>query len=251
MKGFVAREPMETETDRFHRCMSEKGKRKDKEGGAAPGKGCEHGQEGQLPGVQRAGRAGGAKRRSETQLQSMVERALQKPGQRQDSGREPGQPVGCCGTPPLLGPQPDASPPDCLQSSSSPTHPLSSPAVPVSLTEAAVLLPCTLLYVVLSTKVWQFAAHRPSTPSTHPDAPHSVSGYPASHLTTGGVRGWSLGLWVFLSPSACGCLQLLQIYHAPKYKFAPTWLTPGSQLPLCLTLQQWPAQSWQSWAPAS
>lgn len=120
MKGFVAREPMETETDRFHRCVSEKGKRKDKEGGAAPGKGCEHGQEGQLPGVQRAGRAGGAKRRSETQLQSMVERALQKPGQRQDSGREPGQPVVCCGAPPLLGPQPDASPPDCLQSSRPP-----------------------------------------------------------------------------------------------------------------------------------
>lgn len=33
---------------------------------------------GQLPGVQRAGRAGGAKRRSETQLQSMVELALQR-----------------------------------------------------------------------------------------------------------------------------------------------------------------------------
>lgn len=33
---------------------------------------------GQLPGVQRAGRAGGAKRRSETQLQSMVEPALQR-----------------------------------------------------------------------------------------------------------------------------------------------------------------------------
>lgn len=33
---------------------------------------------GQLPGVQRAGRAGGAKRRSETQLQSMLEPALQR-----------------------------------------------------------------------------------------------------------------------------------------------------------------------------
>lgn len=41
------------------------------EGAGGPG-------QGQLPGVQRAGRAGGAKRRSETQLQSMVEPALQR-----------------------------------------------------------------------------------------------------------------------------------------------------------------------------
>lgn len=46
--------------------------------GKAQGLGEEGGGPGQLPGVQRAGRAGGAKRRSETQLQSMVEPALQR-----------------------------------------------------------------------------------------------------------------------------------------------------------------------------
>jgi hypothetical protein len=56
------------------------------------------GDPGQLPGVQRAGRAGGAKRRSETQLQSMAERALQRPGQthgdRTAGETDTGQPAG-------------------------------------------------------------------------------------------------------------------------------------------------------------
>lgn len=56
----------------------------------APGKGWGQGWGGlgQLPGVQRAGRAGGAKRRSETQLQSMAKLALQRPDRHTRTGQQ-------------------------------------------------------------------------------------------------------------------------------------------------------------------
>lgn len=98
-KGFVARGLMETQTgSQVHKTDEEKGIYRR---GCSPWEG-----EGlmdrtvtvKLPGVQRAGRAGGAKRRSETQLQSMAERALQKPGQTGQRERT-GSASGCCGSP--------------------------------------------------------------------------------------------------------------------------------------------------------
>lgn len=105
-----------------------------REGGAAHwgglrGGGRNGGGPGQLPGVQRAGRAGGAKRRSETQLQSMAEPALQRPGRthgdgvgRRDRHRSASSALPGASPSPMSPPQPSALSPQSLLPTPSRRH---------------------------------------------------------------------------------------------------------------------------------
>lgn len=108
------------------------------------------GGQGQLPGVQRAGRAGGAKRRSETQLQSMVEPALQRGRQKdRDSRSRKERQTGVSGSWHCPGASPSAqapaalAPPHPAPCAASHRHPSApwSPSPPVPLQLCAIVLP--------------------------------------------------------------------------------------------------------------
>lgn len=180
----------------------------------------------------------------------MVERALQKPGQRQDSGREPGQPVGFCGAPPLPGPQPDAIPPNCLQSSTppGPLSPLPQSGCPQL---KSLSFPVALQPPLSSSKSGDSPPadpqHPPPARCTPPTHTHDLwlSCLPPDLWGSKGSVPGSLGLPASL------CMWLFSATSDLSHSQIRPHLADPCQLPLWLTLQQWPAQNWQSWVPAS
>lgn len=160
----------------------------------------------------------------------MAERALQKPGQ--TGQRENRVSQRAAGLPP---PRLSAiSPPSCPQS------PLSPFWQPGSLTRATVLpLPSSLPPPLSGPLHSSPVRESPAAGSQHPPltpCPRPTSCYPASRLTSGGVRGWSLGV------SLCPWLSPATSDLSHRNTNSPPPPADPRQLPLWLMLQQWPAQ---------